>query len=75
MKIKITISHSGKPKAENRADFYLAELRRLQSKIENFRREYRWELTFCPDLQAELRALKEEFYATAQDAAVYMAVR
>ena len=59
----------------NREEILLGKLTQMKNRIENFRREYRWELTFCPDLQAELRALKEEFYATAQDAAVYMAVR
>lgn len=44
----------------------MEELYKLKNQIEIFKREFAWELTFDKEIQAELRAMQDEFYCMAK---------
>lgn len=44
----------------------MEELYKLKNQIEVFKREFAWELTFDKKIQAELKALRDEFYCMAK---------
>lgn len=44
----------------------MEELYKLKNEIEVFKKEFAWELTFDKEIQAELRAMQDEFYCIAK---------
>lgn len=44
----------------------MEELYKLKNEIEVFKRKFAWELTFDKEIQAELRAMRDEFYCMAK---------